>query len=227
MYPDERDLDGGVFALPREMPALSATRKLFPAGVLLAGGASTRFGGPKGQAAIDGLTMNEISLRRLAVLCEHVAVSGGEVEAVDHTVAPVPDAPRLPSGPLSGVLSGLEWARTIGAEWVLVTPCDTPLVRPQDLAQLADAARRADSRMALLVGADGPHPLCSLWSVGLIDPLQAALSERHPAARRFAETHTAGRHLVDDVQTLVNVNAHDDLAAVAELETYFWWRESV
>lgn len=142
-------------------------------------------------------------------------------------VAHLPDAPHLPSGPLAGVLAGLEWARSLGAEWVLVTPCDTPLVRPEDLAHLGSAAERADSQMAMLVGADGPHPLCSLWSVDLVGSLQTALTERHPAVRQFAEVHAAGRHAVEVEQALRNVNARADLVAVAKLTTHHWWRENV
>ena len=52
------------------------------------------------------------------------------------------------AGPLAGVLTGLDWARTHapGCRWVASVPCDAPFL-PRDLvARLRAAAERSEER---------------------------------------------------------------------------------
>lgn len=194
-------------------------------GLLLAGGGSTRFGAPKGEALLDGVRLNEIAFRRLNALCAEVALSG-VASGGPEPATRLTDPAGLPSGPLSGILSGLTWAQARDAEFLVVTPCDTPLIRPDDLVQLVELAGSSGADLAILTGPDGPHPLCSVWRPELADRLKAALAERHPPVWKFAADHGAAQLACADPARLVNINTQEDLQAVASSEELFWWRDS-
>lgn len=189
------------------------------AGVLLAGGASRRFGSEKAVAAFgDGLLM-EPPLHALVLACDGVAVSAGDTRAAAAIAVgcgyPVlADPAGLPGGPLAGVLAALRWARDMGAERLVVAPCDTPTLTADHLRLLIAAANPASAAAA--ASARGVEPLVSVWPVatGLAAVDAALASGDHPSVRSLLEQL--------DVQTVagfdgVNVNTPCDLPPVAVL----------
>lgn len=103
-------------------------------GVVLAGGQSSRMGAEKGLLPLGGIPLMARVIARLAPQVGKVVISAngdpGRFEAL--AVPVVPDV--VPGcGPLGGLLSGLRWARSAGAPFVLTVACDTPFF-PHDLA---------------------------------------------------------------------------------------------
>src|SRR5689334_23373453 len=97
------------------------------AGLVLAGGQSSRFGGNKALAVLDGETLAGRMARLLGAHCSHVALSANApLPGID--LPTLPDPPGAQAGPLSGVLAGLRWAKSLGAQWLVTAPCDTPLL---------------------------------------------------------------------------------------------------
>lgn len=101
-------------------------------GLVLAGGASRRFGGKKPFFLFDGQPMVRRVCEVLRSRCEEVLVSAAaedvaEVEAVVLDVRVVADA-RQDRGPIEGFRQGMSAAR---GELVLVAPSDAPLLRPE------------------------------------------------------------------------------------------------
>jgi molybdopterin-guanine dinucleotide biosynthesis protein A len=127
-------------------------------------------------------------------------------------------------GPLAGVLAGLDWAATQGADAIVTAAADTPFF-PRDLvARLEAAAREAGTRLALAATPDAEgrlerHPTFGLWPVALREDLRAALAgglrkivawtDRHGAA-------TAGFG-TDPFDPFFNVNTPDELEQAAAL----------
>ena len=75
-------------------------------GVLLVGGASTRFGSPKALATIDGETFADRGRRVLAEACDEVLVVGKQGELPFEVID---DASEI-RAPIAGVVAGLHAA---------------------------------------------------------------------------------------------------------------------
>lgn len=130
---------------------------MLPDGLVLAGGAGTRFGGPKALAVLDGVTLVERALAALEGRCRRVVVVGRA--SVPLPVPSLDDRPG-PDCPLNAVATGLA---ALDADEVLVLACDLPGAGPV-LDRLATAT-------SVAVDPTGrPQPLCARY------PRRAALA---------------------------------------------------
>ena len=187
------------------------------AGLVLAGGQSRRFGGQKALAVLGGETLVARMARMLGRDCAHVAISGSET-LLGPAYPSLTDPADVASGPLAGVLAGMRWASSIGADWLATAPCDTPLL-PDDFTRLLlDGAEAANADMAVFASADGMHPLTAAWRVSLLPTLEAALRTSHPPVHRLAEQLGAARIPVA-AEHLINVNTPDDLERAGQILT--------
>jgi molybdopterin-guanine dinucleotide biosynthesis protein A len=106
-------------------------------GVLLVGGASTRFGSPKALARVGGETLADRAWRTLGEACdERIAVGKGDEEL---------PFPVLADGveeyaSIHGLVAGL---RAAGTDVCVVLPVDCPNMTAAALRSLADACRDA------------------------------------------------------------------------------------
>jgi molybdenum cofactor guanylyltransferase len=103
-------------------------------GILLVGGASTRFGSPKALARLEGETLAARAWRLLGDTCdERIAVGGLEG-------LPFPALADEGTGPVAAIAEGL---RRATREVAIVAPVDMPLLTPDALRLLAGACRDA------------------------------------------------------------------------------------
>jgi len=182
------------------------------AGLALAGGRSRRLGGgDKPLLRIGGRSMLERVLEVLATEAEAVAISAnGDPSRFAAFGRPVlPDGEFAGSGPLAGVLAGLDWAAGLGAEALLTVPGDTPFVRAGLAAALSPAPACAESNGMR-------HYLAALWPVGVRSTLRFALSAGAPrSVGRFA-TEIGARAVVFPAlpcDPFLNVNTPEEFAA--------------
>jgi len=198
------------------------------AGLILIGGASSRFGSPKHDASIDSWSLGGIALERLKRTCTSIASVGGSLSQAPAYPNPtydiLEDASAADRGPLAGVLAGLRWAAAGGADWLIVTPCDVPLLTPQILADMTQKTQDTAAGIGLLQTRDGPHPLCSVWSPSLIDQLETTLATHHPAIIQFMAERGGCTFELEDARQLINVNTPADLQRCIELTSMHWWK---
>ena len=103
-------------------------------GILLVGGASTRFGSPKALAELAGGTLAERAWRLLGEACaERVAV--GRLDGLPFTALADPG-----TGPVAAIAAGL---RAASHEVAVVVPVDMPLLTAEALGLLARSCRDA------------------------------------------------------------------------------------
>lgn len=95
-------------------------------GVLLVGGASTRFGSPKALALLDGETLAARAHRTLTAACAEVVAVGKGADGLP-LAFPVLDDGSSGRAPVYGVLAGL---RAAAHDVCVVLPVDCPLVTP-------------------------------------------------------------------------------------------------
>lgn len=106
-------------------------------GILLVGGASTRFGSPKALARIEGETLAERAWRTLGEACDEcIAVGKGDEELPFPVLADGVEERAA----IHGLVAGLRAART---DVCVVLPVDMPHITADALRALAAACRDA------------------------------------------------------------------------------------
>ena len=148
------------------------------AGLIVAGGASRRFGGDKARHPVEGVPLIARVYRALSATVCPVVVSIGADEPTYADVLPadvryVRDR-HADAGPMAGLSAGFE---ALDASWVLVAACDMPNVRPDGFDVLLDA--RSKMVDAVVGRAEGwLHPLFAAYRRGpTLAAVQAALAE--------------------------------------------------
>jgi molybdopterin-guanine dinucleotide biosynthesis protein A len=130
-------------------------------GILLAGGASRRFGRPKIVEPLDGVPLFHWPLRALLDSCDDVVI----VLAPDAAEPPLLDgADRIRfardrvahQGPLAGTRVGLE---NVGRDYAVLIAADMPGVGSGLLSLMTERAATAHRDAVVLSDADGPRPL--------------------------------------------------------------------
>jgi molybdopterin-guanine dinucleotide biosynthesis protein A len=161
-------------------------------GILLVGGASSRFGSPKELVELEGETLAKRALRLLAAVCAERIVVGGEGLADPGT------------GPVAAVAVGL---RAATHEIAVVIPVDMPLLIPSALRLLAEACRDAATAQ------QGPLP-CAVARRTL-----PAFETGERRLRTVLDGLDTARIELDE-RLLANVNEPDDLRKIAAAEDH-------
>jgi len=154
------------------------------AGLVLAGGKSSRMGGgEKALLDLGGKRLIDHALARLARQADPLLINANRALDTYRAIGlPVlPDTLPGHLGPLAGVLAGLRWAEAEGVSHVLSVAGDTPFF-PSDLKDRLFAALSPSTpiAMAASVAADGRcsrHPTFALWPADRADDLEASLRD--------------------------------------------------
>ena len=167
-------------------------------GVLLVGGASTRFGSPKALAMLDGQTLAERAWRLLGETCDERLAVGKRDDALDLPFELLDDGTDV-RAPIAGVVAGL---RAATYDVVVVIPVDVPLLSAAAVLELAAACRDA------AMPPSGPLP--GAYRRTALPALELALAENRLSLRDAIATLDAA--IVElDASQLTNVNTPDDV----------------
>ncbi len=183
-------------------------------GIILAGGTARRMGGAdKALMLLGGLPLVDHVIERLKPQVEGLAISAnGAPDRFAQTGLPVL-ADGVSRGPLSGVLSGLDWAAALGASHLASAAVDTPFLPCDLVPRLCLAAEGQADGLAIARAGGRDHPTFGLWPVALRGVLRDYLDEA-PSARvlGFVDMHAAARADFDDPEAFANLNTPQDLA---------------
>jgi molybdenum cofactor guanylyltransferase len=167
-------------------------------GILLVGGASRRFGSPKALAELDGETLAARAWRTLGAVCDERLAFGKHGDGLALPFDLVDDRSDV-RAPLAGLVAGLRAARN---ELSVVLPVDVPLIRAEQLRQLADHCLDA------AVPQTGPLP--GAYRKTALQALESGLAGGELAIREaLVELEVQVVEL--DPQTLANINDRSDL----------------
>lgn len=153
-----------------------------PAGVILAGGRSSRMGGPrKALLELAGRTLLTHVRERLEPQVDSLLLSC-EAETGDfdaYGLELVPDLLPGYRGPLTGLFSALQHLSARGHDnGVVLCPCDAPFV-PLNLVQTLLEESRDKIRPVVAVAWQGSvQPTFSLWQVQHLPVIRAAVLEQ-------------------------------------------------
>jgi molybdopterin-guanine dinucleotide biosynthesis protein A len=167
-------------------------------GVLLVGGASTRFGSPKALAQFDGETFADRAWRLLGDACDERIAVGKRVDGLELPFDLLDDGTAV-RAPIAGVIAGLRAARH---DLAVVIPVDMPMLTAAALHELAAACRD--------VAMPPSGPLPGAYRRTALPELERALADERLALR--AAIAVLDVAIVDlEAALLVNVNTADDV----------------
>ena len=170
-------------------------------GILLVGGASTRFGSPKALAVFRGETLAERAWRLLGEACDERLAVGKRADALVLPFELVDDDTEIRAA-LAGIVAGLSAA---AAQRAVVLPVDMPLVTPGLLRRLGEVCSEA------AVTKMGPLP--AAFATRALPALERRLAEGRLALHE-ALAELATRRIDVDAHLLANVNTPDDLSSL-------------
>ncbi|PEY42527.1 molybdenum cofactor guanylyltransferase [Bacillus cereus] len=148
------------------------------AGIVLAGGKSSRFGEPKALASWQGHTFIEQIVQVMQTTVQDVVViSHPAIKKIVVTLVDVPVIEDISSykgeGPLAGIVSGME---QIKAQWYIVSPCDTPNLSNEWITALI--GQISDEYEAIVPVIDGrKQPLLAAYHDRVKEKIYALLNE--------------------------------------------------
>jgi len=195
-------------------------------GVILAGGQSRRFGGgDKGFADLDGRPVLSHVIERFRPQVGRLILNanGDLSRFASFGLEVVADREIPGQGPLSGILTALEWAKRHAPDCTAVATVstDVPFLAPNLIQRLE--AERGD-RVAIAVSAGRRHPTIAIWPLtsreAVADALQrGALSVDALAAELNAVAVPFPMGEIDGVtiDPFFNVNRPEDLVAARAL----------
>jgi molybdenum cofactor guanylyltransferase len=177
-----------------------------PSGILLAGGASRRFGRSKIVEPVDGAPLFHKPLRALLDSCDDVVI----VLAPDGAVPILPDGSERVSfahdavafeGPLAGTRIGLEKVRQ---EYAVLVAGDMPGVSSRLLSLMAERAAKVGKDAIALVDADGLRPLPAVLRVAPALTLARTLLDRDERRLRALVQGLQGQALGEEDWSLAD-----------------------
>ena len=188
------------------------------AGVVLAGGRSTRMGLDKALAPLAGRPLVAHVVARLApqVGALFLNANGDAARFAALRCAIVADAaPSVGGGPLAGVAAALGYAQAQGFDWLATAPCDAPFLPLDLVARLAAAAAQSRAPIAVAASAHGLEPMFALWSTALAGAVEAAAAAGDGGPRRLIARLGAAQTLFADADAFANLNTPEEFAAAA------------
>lgn len=155
------------------------------AGVILAGGRSSRMGGgDKFLLGLGGRTILDRVVARLEPQVVALALNlNGDPQRLAGKGLPIlADTVPGHQGPLAGVLTALGWARSRGIGRVATTAADTPFLPADLVRRLQQAVADKPDAIAIAMSGGRTHPVFCLWPTALHDDLARFLAD--PENRR-------------------------------------------
>jgi molybdopterin-guanine dinucleotide biosynthesis protein A len=194
-------------------------------GVLLAGGQARRMGGgDKCLRPLGGRPILTRVIERARPQCAMLVLNANGDPARFAAFGLPVEADLIEgfAGPLAGVLTGMEWARThrLDLPWVTTVATDTPFF-PQDLVtRLLAAVQDQGADLACAASGGRAHPVFGLWPVRLAPALRHAMTDE---GIRKVDVWTARYRLAqvdfstDPLDPFFNTNRPEDLAEAERL----------
>jgi molybdopterin-guanine dinucleotide biosynthesis protein A len=191
------------------------------AGVVLAGGKSSRFGSNKALALHQGTALIETITRRLAGLFPETLLITNTPEAYAFLGWPMAGDQYRDCGPLAGIHAAL---KTISQPRAFVCGCDMPLVNPELIRFLCELP--GDHEVVLPWLPEGPEPLYAVYSKKILPRIEEHLARNqckigmvYKKLRLRKVTAEEILQVLPDLSTFQNINEQQDLARLASLET--------
>ena len=147
-------------------------------GVVLAGGKSQRFGQDKSQVKLKGKILIDYILSEIIdEFNETLIVTNKTINFMESEKITIIKDFKEGLGPLGGVLSAMKWIKKNNKEynWISTFPIDTPFFSKKELKIFYEKIDINKSKLFFVKSKKTIHNIFGLWSLDLIDKLEADL----------------------------------------------------
>lgn len=185
------------------------------AGIVLAGGQSSRFGEPKALAIWKGTTFVEHIVQVMeSILQDVVVISHTDIKERVEQLVQVPVIEDISNykgnGPLAGIVSGMEY---IDSDWYIVMPCDAPNVSNEWITILLE--QTSDEYDAVIPIINGrKQPLLAAYHNRVKEKIYALLQEEKRSMGQLLSQcnvkYIAGEDVQVNVDWFINVNTKEE-----------------
>lgn len=187
-------------------------------GIILAGGQARRMGGAeKGLIDLLGKPLIAHVIARLAPQVNDIIISANRDIAQYTSFGYTVTEDTLPghAGPLAGVLSAMATAHT---GYLLIAPCDAPLLPPDLAERLAATLNREHAEACAAHDGERIQPLFTLLHRKLAISLVDYLDNGHHKVEDWLRNHRlALADFSECPEAFTNINTHKDVAKAEKL----------
>ena len=194
-----------------------------PAGVILAGGRSSRMGnGRKAFLELHGQSLLVRVVERLQPQLDALLLScEGETDDFDSLGLPlVPDLLPGHRGPLTGLCSALQYLADAGHHDSLVLcPCDAPFIPDKLVATLLDAGQGEDKPVVVISYQGVLQPTFSLWQGTHLTVIRDAVVNKGMGGLKHVLAylpHTVVEWPYEEPSPFFNINTPADLDTASQ-----------
>jgi molybdopterin-guanine dinucleotide biosynthesis protein A len=198
--------------------------------IILAGGKSSRLGQSKALQVIEGKSLIQWVVDRLAILSTEIIIATAHGEAIpcSSAVKIITVADIYPGkGPLVGIYSGLIASSSSQA---IVVGCDTPFLSVSLLEYMTQTL--ADSDVALPRIGKMVEPLCAVYSKNCLAPIQELLERDERQIRKLFSMARVKYVEEDEINrfdpehlSFFNINSQADLERARKLAPGIFLRQ--
>ena len=189
------------------------------AGIVLAGGMSSRFGEPKALASWGGSTLVKQILKVMTTAEQEVVViTHSDIKERVEQLIQVPVIEDIRhykgNGPLAGIVSGMEY---IEADWYAIMPCDAPNVSQEWFPILLE--QTSDEYDAVVPIINGrKQPLLAAYHNRVKEKIYTLLQEEKRSMGQLLSQcnvkYIAGEDVQANADWFINVNTKEEYAQV-------------
>ncbi len=187
-------------------------------GVILSGGKATRMGGlDKGLVNFQKRPLIAHVIERFKHQVDELIINANrEIDYYSSFGYPIvqDEIPGF-AGPLAGLHAGMKAAKH---PYVLIVPCDAPLL-PLTLAErLVYPLIEENSDMAVAVHSGFPQPVFSIYKISLLPSLEAFLNEGGRKVDQWQSLHDAAKVCFNDSpDAFANLNTMKELTNLEDM----------
>ena len=185
-------------------------------GVVLAGGKSQRFGQDKSQVKLqDKLLIDYILSEIIDEFNETLIVANEKINFMSSNNISITKDFKSGLGPLGGVLTAMKWIKENNKKykWISTFPIDTPFFTKRELKYFYENINLEESKLFFIKNQDTRHNIFGLWSLDLMEKLEADLSKGDRKVEVWA--NSIGVKIVNidykKPDPFFNINTEEDL----------------
>ncbi len=193
-------------------------------GVVLAGGKSQRFGQDKSQVKLQNKLLIDYILEEIIdEFREILIIANEQIEYMQSQNISVIKDFKSGVGPLGGVLTAMKWIKENNKhyKWISTFPSDTPFFTKKELKYFYKKIDINDSKLFFIKSKDTIHNIFGLWSVSLIEKLEADIMKGERKVESWADSIGVKTVNIDykKPDPFFNINTKEDLEkAVKEIQ---------
>ncbi len=168
---------------------------------------------------VGGITLlQRVTERALPQVTELVMNYNGDPEKLFFCGLPLIRDPLADTGPLGGILAGLQMAQDRGYDYLLSFACDVPFVPENYARQLYEAVCAEEADIAVAQSFERAHPVMGIWHVSLAEDLEKYLDG---GGRKVMDWLVRQKHTKvvwdETPDPFMNINTPEDLARACKL----------